>query len=61
MKTVQQLQICPISAQLEGTPYHSPKLHPGPRSSVGTWWGTDRHADGHDQEHFPWLCLTQNV
>ena len=24
----------PNNAQLEGTPYHSPKLHPGPCSSV---------------------------
>ena len=24
----------PNSAQLKGTPYHSPNLHPGPRSSV---------------------------
>jgi len=28
------------SAQLEGTPCHSPKLHPGPRSSVGMQRGT---------------------
>jgi len=27
----------PNSAQLRGTPYHSPKLHPGPCSSVGMW------------------------
>jgi len=25
----------PNIAQLEGTPYHSPKLHPGPCGSVG--------------------------
>jgi len=25
----------PNSTQLEGTPYNSPKLHPGPCSSVG--------------------------
>jgi len=41
----------PNGAQLEGTPYHSPKLHPGPWSSV---WEcsegqTDRHTDGRDQ------------
>ena len=35
----------PNSAQLEGTPYHSPNLHPGPCSSVGMWRGTDRHTD----------------
>jgi len=34
------------SAQVEGTPYHSPKLHPGPCSSVGMRRGTDRHTDG---------------
>jgi len=31
----------PNSAQLEGTHYHSPKLHPGPCSSVGVMQGTD--------------------
>jgi len=35
----------PNSAQLQGTPYHSPKLHPGPYSSVGMWRGTDRQTD----------------
>jgi len=30
------------SAQLGATPCHSPKLHPGPSSSVRMWW---RHAD----------------
>jgi len=34
----------PNSAQLQGTPCHSPKLHPGPRGSVGVWRGTDRCA-----------------
>ena len=29
------------SAQLEGNPYHSPKLHPGPCSSAGMQLGTD--------------------
>jgi len=28
-----------------GHPYHSPKLHPGPCSSVGMQRGTDRHTD----------------
>ena len=32
-----------ISAQLGGTLYDSPKLHPGPCSSVGMWPQTDRH------------------
>jgi len=31
----------PNSAQLEGTTYHSPKLHPGPCSSTGMWLRTD--------------------
>jgi len=39
----------PNSAQLWGTPYHSPKLHShttGPCRSVGMWWGTeDRQTD----------------
>jgi len=48
----------PNSAQLEGTPYHSPELHPRPCSSVGMWWRTDRqtdthtHTDGHGQYTF---------
>ena len=33
------------SSQLEGAPYHSPKLHSGPCSSVGMRRGTDRHTD----------------
>jgi len=33
------------SAQLEGTPYHSSNLHPGPCSSVGMRRWTDRHTD----------------
>jgi len=32
----------PNSAQLVGTPYHFPNLHPGPFSSVGMRRGTDR-------------------
>jgi len=35
----------PNTVQLEGTPYHSPKLHPGPCSSVGMRPGTDRQID----------------
>jgi len=36
----------PNSAQLGGTPYNSPKLHPGSCSSVGMRRGTaDRHTD----------------
>ena len=41
----------PNSAQLEGTAYHSLKLHSGPCSSVGMRPRTDRHrhTDGRDQ------------
>jgi len=35
----------PNSAQLEGTPYHSPNLHTGPCSSVGMRQWTHRQAD----------------
>jgi len=35
------------SAQLGWTPYHSPKLHPGPCRSDGMRRGTDRHTDRH--------------
>jgi len=48
----------PNSAQLGGTPYHSPELHPGLCSSVGMRRGTetdkqtDRHTDGRDQYTF---------
>jgi len=44
-KPVYRLQIRPIVHNYRGTPYHSPKLHPGPRSSVGMRLGTDRHTD----------------
>jgi len=33
-----------MALQLEGTPYHSPKLHPLPRSGVGMRRGTDRQT-----------------
>jgi len=39
----------PNNAQLEGTPYHSPKLHPGPCSSVGMRRGTDTYT-----HKWPW-------
>jgi len=39
----------PNSAQLGGTPYHSPKLHPVPCSSVGMRRGTDTQT--HRQTH----------
>jgi len=44
----------PNRAQLGGTPYHSPKLHPGPCSSAGMRRGTERHTDGRS------LRLTRN-
>jgi len=34
----------PNSAQLEGSLYHAPKLHPGPCSSVGVRPRTDTHT-----------------
>jgi len=34
----------PNTAQLGGTPYHSPKLHSGPCNSVGMRRGTDRQT-----------------
>jgi len=37
------------SAQLEGSLYHAPKLHPGPCSSVGVRPRTDRHTHTHRQ------------
>ena len=43
-ETCASIENPPNSAQLEGTPYHNPKLHPGPCSTVGMQWGTDRHT-----------------
>ena len=40
-KTCAPIANLPNSAQLEGTAYHSPKLHPAPCSIVGMWRGTD--------------------
>jgi len=37
----------PNSTQLEDTACYSPKLHPGPCSSVGMRRGTDRHTGTH--------------
>jgi len=46
----------PNSAQLGGSPYHCPKLHPGLRSSVDvrprTGTHTDRHTDAGDHSTF---------
>jgi len=42
----------PNSAQWGGSPYHSPKLHPGPCNSVGMWPWTDRHTDARDHNTF---------
>jgi len=36
----------PNTKQLEGTPYHCPKLHLGPCSSVDMRRRTDTHTDG---------------
>jgi len=41
----------PNSAQLEGTLYHSPKLHPGPCSSAKMRQGTDTHTHTHTHTH----------
>ena len=53
---------------LQGTPYHSPKLCPGPCNSVGMRQGTDRqtHTETDTQMtmaniHFTLPCLTRNV
>ena len=60
----------PNSAQLKGSPYHSPNLHPGPCSSVGVRQETDRpDTQTHRETHRrPWsiyisprLRLTRNV
>jgi len=51
----------PNREQLEDTPYHSPKLHPGPSSSVGMGQGTDRHADKQTHRR-PWpASLDSNI
>jgi len=49
----------PNSAQLEGTPYHFPYLHPGPCSSVGIRRGTDRHTDTHTagRDHYIFVVV----
>ena len=53
----------PNSAQLEGTPYHSPNLHPGPCSSVGMRRGTDTQTHSRLWSVYisPQLCLMRNV
>jgi len=45
-KPVHRLQIQQCT---RGHPHHSPKLHPGPCSSVGMRRGTVRHTDTRDQ------------
>jgi len=40
-KAIAPIANAPNTVQLGGTPYHSPKLCPGPCSSVGMRWGTD--------------------
>jgi len=56
------------SAQLQGTPIPFPKLHPGPYSSVGMRWGTERQTDTQTDTQTavttilsPRLRLTRNV
>jgi len=41
----------PLSAQL-GAPYYSPKLHPGPCSSVGMRPQTVRQTDTNARDHY---------
>jgi len=64
-ETLAPIANLPNSAQLQGTPYHSLKLHLDPCSSVGMRWGTDRqihwhtdtHKDGHGHYTF---CVVYN-
>ena len=55
----------PNSAQLGDSPYHSPKLHPGPCNSVGMRPRTDRQTDRQTRVttiHFSWsIRLRRNV
>jgi len=51
----------PNSAQLEGTSYHSPKLHPGPCSSVGMQRGTDRQTDSRGHYTFRVGCVSREI
>jgi len=48
----------PNSAQLEGTPYHSPNSHPGLYNNVGMRRGTERHTqtDARGQYTFRVVC-----
>jgi len=46
-ETCAPIPYLPSGAQLEDTPYRSPKLHPGPCSSVGMWQGTDTVRQTH--------------
>jgi len=41
----------PNIAQLQGRPYYSSKLHPGPYSSLGMQRGTDRQTDTQTNTH----------
>jgi len=50
-ETRAQIANPPNSAQLEGSPYHSPKLHPGPCSSVDVRPRTHTHTDTHTDRH----------
>ena len=48
----------PNSAQLGGSPYHSPKLHPGPCNTVGMRPWTDRQIDRHTHTQSVCLCVS---
>ena len=50
-KPVHRLLIRPIVHNYTGHSYHSPKLHPGPCSSVGMRRGTERQTDRHTYRH----------
>ena len=49
----------PNSAQLGRIPYHSPKLHLGPYSSVGMWPRTDTHT--HKQTRVTTIHFTSST
>jgi len=51
----------PNNNQLGGTPHHSPKLHPGPCSSVGMKRGADTHTHSDGCHHNTFCLATPNV
>jgi len=62
-ETLTLIAFPPNTAQLDGTPYHSPKLHPGLCSSVGMQRVTDRQTHRRPWPIYilPQLRLTWNV